>query len=100
GKPAIRREMVATLARTYRRSICYCNAVGGNDQLVFDGNSIAVNAAGDLIAQLPAFRTAEEIVDTEASQPVRPEETDEMADLFEALSLGLRDYLTKCNFKS
>jgi NAD+ synthase (glutamine-hydrolysing) len=100
GKPAVRREMVATLARTYRRSICYCNAVGGNDQLVFDGNSIAVNSRGELIAQLPAFRTAEEIVDTEASQPVQLKEVDDMADLFEALSLGLRDYLTKCNFKS
>jgi NAD+ synthase (glutamine-hydrolysing) len=100
NKPAIRREMVATLARTYCRSICYCNAVGGNDQLVFDGNSIAVNAAGELIAQLPAFRIAEEIIETEASQPVQLEEANDMADLFEALSLGLRDYLTKCNFKS
>jgi NAD+ synthetase len=100
GKPAVRREMVATLARTYRRPICYCNAVGGNDQLVFDGNSIAVNSRGELIAQLPAFRTAEEIVETEASLPVRLAKADDMADLFEALSLGLRDYLTKCNFKS
>src|SRR4029077_8458575 len=42
GKAAIRHEMVAALARTYRRSICYCNMVGGNDELVFDGNSIAL----------------------------------------------------------
>src|SRR5205807_3885961 len=35
-KPAIRYEMVATLASTYRRPIFYCNAVGGNDQLIFD----------------------------------------------------------------
>src|SRR5204862_1992526 len=74
--------------------------VGWNDQLVFDGNSIAVNAAGELIAQLPAFRTAEEIIDTETSRPVQLAQADDMADLFEALSLGLRDYLTKCNFKS
>jgi NAD+ synthetase len=100
GKPGIRREMVATLARTHRRSICYCNAVGGNDQLVFDGNSIAVNSRGELIAQLSGFRTAEEIVDTEAAQPVLPGKGDDMADLFEALSLGVRDYLTKCNFRS
>lgn len=100
GKPAVRREMVATLARTYRRPICYCNAVGGNDQLVFDGNSIAVNSRGELIAQLPAFRAAEEVVDTEASQPVQLAKADDMADLFEALSLGVRDYLAKCNFKS
>ena len=92
--------MVATLARTHGRSICYCNAVGGNDQLVFDGNSIAMNSRGELIAQLPAFRTAEEIVETETSQPVQVPKTDDMADLFGALSLGVRDYLTKCGFKS
>ena len=100
GKPGVRREMVATLARTYHRSICYCNAVGGNDQLVFDGNSIAVNAAGELIAQLPAFQDAEGIVETETTQSVQLPATDDMADLFAALSLGLRDYLTKCSFKS
>jgi len=100
GKPAVRREMVGTLARTHNRTICYCNAVGGNDQLVFDGNSIAVNSRGELIAQLPGFRTAEEIVETEASQPLPLPQTDDMAELFEALSLGVRDYLTKCNFKS
>jgi NAD+ synthase (glutamine-hydrolysing) len=100
GKPGIRREMVVTLARTHGRPICYCNVVGGNDQLVFDGHSIAVNSRGELIAQLPAFRTAEEIVDTEAAQLVQPAKSDDMADLFEALSLGVRDYLAKCNFKS
>ena len=100
GKPAVRREMVATLARTHRRAICYCNAVGGNDQLVFDGNSIAMNSKGELIAQLPAFRTAEEIVEIEAWQPVQLAKPDDMADLFEALSLGVRDYLSKCGFKS
>jgi NAD+ synthetase len=100
GKPAVRREMVATLARTYHRPICYCNAVGGNDQLVFDGHSIAVNSAGELIAQLPGFRINEEIVDTDSSQPLNLPERDVSADLFEALSLGVRDYLTKCNFKS
>src|SRR6266704_3320845 len=69
-KPAIRYEMVAGLARTYRVPICYCNVVGGNDQLVFDGNSIAVNSAGNLIAQLPAFREAETIVDTESNSVI------------------------------
>jgi NAD+ synthetase len=100
NKPAIRREMVAALARAHNRPICYCNAVGGNDQLVFDGNSIAVNSAGQLIAQLPPFRTAEEIVEIDASAPVRLEEREVSADLFDALSLGVGDYLAKCNFKS
>src|ERR1700726_1340051 len=61
-KPAIRYEMVGALARTYHRPIFYCNAVGGNDQLIFDGNSIAVNSAGALVARLPAFREHEQIV--------------------------------------
>src|SRR5215467_3773515 len=50
-KPAIRFEMVAGLARAHQRPICYCNLIGGNDQLVFDGNSFAVNSAGNVIAQ-------------------------------------------------
>src|SRR5438270_7410350 len=69
-KPAVRREMVGALARAYQRPICYCNAVGGNDQLVFDGNSIAVNASGELIAQLPGFREEEAIVDTESTSVI------------------------------
>jgi NAD+ synthetase len=100
GKPGIRREMVATLARTHGRPICYCNVVGGNDQLVFDGNSFAVNSRGELIAQLPGFRTSEEVIETDATQTMRPAVSDDMGDLFEALSLGVRDYLAKCNFKS
>ena len=100
GKPGIRREMVATLARTHGRPICYCNVVGGNDQLVFDGNSFAVNSRGELIAQLPGFRTAEEVVETDATQTMQPAASDDIGELFEALSLGVRDYLTKCNFKS
>lgn len=99
-KPAIRREMVGALARAYQRPICYCNAVGGNDQLVFDGNSIAVNASGELIAQLPGFREEEAIVDTNATSVIEFREGKTTEELFAALSLGLRDYLRKCNFKS
>jgi NAD+ synthase (glutamine-hydrolysing) len=99
-KPAIRYEMVATLARTYQRPIFYCNAVGGNDQLIFDGNSIAVNAAGALVAQLPAFREHEQIVDTDSKDVLEFREESTPEQLFPALSLGLRDYLRKCGFKS
>jgi NAD+ synthetase len=100
NKPAIRHEMVAALARTYQRAICYCNAVGGNDQLIFDGNSIAIDPAGDVIAQLASFAEDEAVVDTESTsvQPFRAPEIS--SDLFHGLSLGLRDYLAKCGFKS
>jgi NAD+ synthetase len=99
-KPAIRHEMVGALARAYRRPICYCNAVGGNDQLLFDGNSIAVNASGDLIAQLASFREEEAVIDTESRSGIEFREGQTPEELFAALSLGLRDYLRKCNFKS
>ena len=92
--------MVAALARTYHRPIFYCNAVGGNDQLIFDGNSIAVNASGGLIAQLPSFREHEQIVDSDSTSAFEFREESTPEQLFAALSLGLRDYLRKCNFKS
>src|SRR6266568_4475498 len=91
-KPAIRYEMVAGLARAHQRPICYCNLVGGNDQLVFDGDSIAVNAAGKLIAQLAAFREDEKIVDTDSTTTIEFREGKPPEELFAALSLGVRDY--------
>lgn len=100
NKPAIRREMVSALARAHNRPIFYCNAVGGNDQLIFDGNSIAFSASGELIAQLPGFQPAEQIVDFNAAPPIQFAEPERSADLFAALSLGVRDYLAKCGFKS
>jgi len=100
GAPACRLEMIAAQARTYHRPICYCNAVGGNDQLIFDGNSIAVNASGDCIAQLPGFREDEKIVDTDSVHVIEFREAKTPEQLFAALSLGLGDYCRKCNFRS
>src|SRR5881394_3776848 len=99
-KPAIRYEMVAGLARAHQRPICYCNLIGGNDQLVFDGDSIAVNSAGNVIAQLAAFREDERVVDTESTSTIEFHEAKTAEVLFAALSLGVRDYFRKCNFRS
>ena len=99
-KPAVRREMICGLAGTYQRPIFYCNAVGGNDQLVFDGNSIAVNASGQLLAQLAAFEEASVIVDSESAPRSKIASADVVQELYAALRLGLRDYLAKCGFKS
>ncbi len=100
GKLGMRREMVAAIARVHARPIVYCNVVGGNDQLVFDGSSIAVNRSGELIAQLPSFQSAEAIVETDSTVALVLALPDPMDELFGALSLGVRDYLAKCNFKS
>ena len=99
-KPAMRYQMIADTARTHRRPICYCNLVGGNDQLVFDGNSIAVTADGKLIAQLAAFREDEKVIDSDSTATIEFHEGKMPEELFAALSLGVRDYFRKCNFHS
>jgi NAD+ synthase (glutamine-hydrolysing) len=99
-KPAVRREMICGLAGTYQRPIFYCNTVGGNDQLVFDGNSIAVNASGQLLTQLPGFEEASVVVDSESPPGSKIASADIVQELYAALRLGLRDYLAKCGFKS
>ena len=99
-KPGVRREMVGALAATYHRPIFYCNAVGGNDQLVFDGNSIAVDSSGNVTAQLASFAEDEAIIDSAKTSAKIFRERSIAEDLFDALSLGLYDYLRKCGFKS
>ncbi|MBA2743607.1 MAG: NAD+ synthase [Chthoniobacterales bacterium] len=100
GKPAVRAEMLATLARTFAVPVCYCNAVGGNDQLIFDGDSLAMNRSGELIGQLPAFSEAEAIVDTERAVAISLKPRQSSAALNDALVLGVRDYMQKCGFHS
>ncbi len=67
---------------------------------MFDGNSFAVNAAGKLIAQLAAFREDEKVVDTDSTAALEFHEGKTPEELFAALSLGVRDYCRKCNFRS
>ncbi|HEV3409165.1 MAG TPA: nitrilase-related carbon-nitrogen hydrolase, partial [Chthoniobacterales bacterium] len=100
GKAGVRRQLVGALAKTYSLPICYCNCVGGNDELLFDGDSLAVNRNGELIAQLPGFCEVEAVIDTEATETVTTDRREKPADLFAALSLGVCDYLRKCGFKS
>jgi NAD+ synthetase len=96
----MRYEMIAAQARTYQRPICYCNLIGGNDQLVFDGNSFMVNAAGKLTAQLAAFRENAKVVDSDSTDAIQFHPGKMQEELFTALSLGVRDYFRKCNFHS
>jgi NAD+ synthase (glutamine-hydrolysing) len=97
-KPEIRREMLCGLAGEYQRAIFYCNAIGGNDQLVFDGHSIAVNARGQLLSQLSSFAESNEVVDSEGPLCATITSAELVEELYAALRLGLRDYLAKCGF--
>jgi len=101
GKSHVRETLVTDAARVLRCPVVYCNAVGGNDELVFDGRSVVANAAGQVVARLPAFQTNIRVVNTtdspQALPPPRPD--DGPADIFESLVLGLRDYVHKSGFK-
>ena len=99
GKERVRHDMLAAVAQQYKVPVVYCNLVGGNDELIFDGNSLAFDASGNLLAQGPAF--AEDLVIVDLAGPPQPfHPLEPAAALHEALVLGLRDYTQKCGFKS
>ena len=98
GKPVIRQTMIAALSKKLGLPFAYCNAVGGNDQLVFDGNSLAVNPQG-AIWQGASFLEQETVIDLNDLTSSLGEPRESMEDLHDALTLGLHDYLQKCGFE-
>ncbi len=100
GKRELRREVFATSARHFKIPIVYVNQVGGNDQLVFDGSSFAMNAEGQVIAAAASFEEDLVFVDTETLAGDRHETyPDECEAAYQALVLGTRDYIRKCGFE-
>jgi NAD+ synthase (glutamine-hydrolysing) len=100
GKEKIRYEMLRAVAQKHGVPLVYCNLVGGNDELIFDGNSMVFDAAGNLLAQAPGFREDLLLVDFDAPRASLHAPLDPMAALHDALVLGLRDYVHKCGFTS
>ncbi len=98
GKRTVRREMLAAIARRDKIPVLMANQVGGNDSLVFDGSSLALDARGELIAQAASFEEDLMIVDPFNSSPVPLPEDDETEAAYRALVLGTRDYVRKCGF--
>ncbi len=99
GKPLRRNQMLSDAAKSKRVAIAYCNCAGANDQLVFDGNSMLFDAEGRLLAQVPSFAIHSLVADlrgpAHAYAPMHESES-----LFHALVLGVRDYMSKCGFRS
>lgn len=101
GKPQRRAEMLGAIAAQHGVPIVYCNAVGGNDQLVFDGNSLAIGADGSVRARLESFSEDLAIVDSAGPSGETVDAfREDPAELHDALVLGLRDYFHKCGFHS
>ena len=98
GKPAKRRAMMGGIATRLGAPLVYANLVGGNDQLVFDGYSLAFDSTGALAAQFPGFAEHAGAVEIPASGAAGAPPRADVADVHDALVMGLRDYLGKCGF--
>ena len=99
-----REEIVAQRACENNVQIVYANLVGGQDELVFDGDSFVVDAGGRLSQRCPAFEAGLYLVEIEAGQPPRPRpqplptEPSLEREVYAALTLGVRDYVEKNHF--
>ena len=104
GKQMLRERMIAHAATQNNCPIVYVNQVGGNDDLIFDGQSLAVNRAGKLMSRAAAFDCDLQIIEfDEASKDlkaaeVKPLRTVADAEIWAALVLGVKDYARKCGF--
>ena len=101
GKEKMRLEMLRRVARDEKIPLAYANLVGANDELIFDGHSAAIDSRGEVIAFGKGFSEEVFVADLDMdlppvkiAWPVREQQ------LFSALSLGIRDYVHKCGFKS
>lgn len=99
SKRAIRREMLAAIARRDGIPVLMSNQVGGNDSLIFDGSSLALNARGELIAQAASFEEDLVVLDPFDAPPIPVAEEDDTEAAYRALVLGTRDYVRKCGFR-
>jgi len=100
GKRELRRDMLASIARNNRVPVAMVNQVGGNDSLVFDGSSLALNASGNVIAQAKSFEEDLIFFDpATASGEMHEQIAGDEASVYSALVLGTRDYIHKCGFR-
>jgi NAD+ synthetase len=98
GKHETRYRMLASLAAKTRVPLVYCNLVGGNDELIFDGGSLVFNQHAQLVGQGGSFAEDFQVVDLASRQPVALAAPVAAEQVHQALVLGLRDYLHKCGF--
>jgi NAD+ synthase (glutamine-hydrolysing) len=111
GKQKLREAILHHAATAYQKPILYANQVGGNDDLVFDGNSVAFNNVGQVVDRAQGFNTDLMVVNWNelVSSPqknrelgnwgIREQEENSNAEIYSALVLGVKDYARKCGFR-
>ena len=101
GKEQTRLAMLQRVARDERVPLVEVNAIGANDELIFDGHSVALNRQGEVLALGQGFAEEVFVVEVDGQTPAtKPNWPAKEEQLFRALSLGIRDYVHKCGFKS
>ncbi|MBK1987056.1 NAD+ synthase [Sphaerospermopsis aphanizomenoides BCCUSP55] len=104
GKQNLREAMLKHSAVNFQQPLIYTNQIGGNDDLIFDGRSFALNRQGEIICRAKGFDTDFLIVEFEETQrdlqlsSVSPVYESEDEEIWHALVLGVRDYVNKCRF--
>ena len=104
GKQQLREKMLIHAANRYQIPIIYANQVGGNDDLIFDGNSVALNPGGEVICRAKSFQADLVILEFDSKNQdllpasVNPLPTTEEEEIWSALVLGVQDYAKKCGF--
>ncbi|WP_413678507.1 NAD+ synthase [Prochlorococcus sp. MIT 0916] len=103
SKSLLRQRIAAKAAIRLSCPVVYVNQVGGNDELIFDGSSFAINKKGKLLHELPAFQESVSICDISSLKQqlsISSKHPTSKEVLFRALVLGVKDYARKCNFNS
>ncbi|QNI38159.1 NAD+ synthase [Edaphobacter albus] len=98
GKPAVRQKMLAAIAARHNAFVVMVNQVGGNDGLVFDGSSLVLDPTGTVVARGACFAEDLVVVNVPHTSAAAPLGCDEIAEVWQALVLGTRDYIRKCGF--
>jgi NAD+ synthase (glutamine-hydrolysing) len=99
GKPQLRQSMLAAIAKHHCAYVVLVNQVGGNDSLLFDGSSMVIRPDGEVAVRGASFAEDLVVFDTENGKAaVADAAVDGVAELWDALVLGTRDYVRKCGF--
>ena len=102
GKDALRRKVVQAQSRLHKMPIVFCNLIGGQDELVFDGGSFACDDKGDVVAQMPFFCENVSLMAYERGDIISECNEQLLSNdqaIYEALVLGVRDYGNKNGFQ-
>lgn len=98
GKDQQRLVDFSRLCKKYNTPLLYCNQVGGQDSILFDGGSFVLDKQGELCGQADSFKESMLMVDTDELHPSGASHKEDIEQVYNALVMGTRDYVKKCGF--